>query len=57
MIKNPNIDVIGHPGDPRFPIDIKAVAAAKEYGTLLEINNNSLIPIVLGLVEQISSRK
>ena len=45
VIKNPNIDVIGHPGDPRFPIDIKAVvAAAKEYGTLLEINNNSLNP-------------
>lgn len=33
-IKNPNIDIIGHPGDPRYPIDIKAVVeAAKEYET------------------------
>ncbi|HOQ16800.1 MAG TPA: phosphatase [Defluviitaleaceae bacterium] len=44
-IKNPNIDIIGHPGDPRYPIDIKAVVeAAKEYETLLEVNNNSLKP-------------
>ncbi|NLK98160.1 MAG: phosphatase [Epulopiscium sp.] len=45
VIQNPHIDIIGHPGDPRYPIDIKAVVeAAKEYGTLLEMNNTSLKP-------------
>ncbi|HHW67083.1 MAG: putative hydrolase [Epulopiscium sp.] len=45
VMQNPHIDIIGHPGDPRYPIDIKAVVeAAKEYGTLLEINNSSLKP-------------
>jgi len=45
VIQNPHIDIIVHPGDPRYPIDIKAVVeAAKEYGTLLEINNTSLKP-------------
>ena len=39
-IKNPVVDAIGHPGEPMFPIDHNAVAAAaKEYGKLLEINN------------------
>ena len=34
-----------HPGDPRYPIDVKAVVeASKEYGTLLEMNNSSLRP-------------
>ncbi len=42
-IKNPYIDIIGHPDDARFPLDLQAVAqAAAEYGKLLEINNNSL---------------
>lgn len=45
VLQNPHIDIIGHPGDPRYPIDIKAVVeAAKEYGTLLEMNNTSLKP-------------
>ncbi|NLK21160.1 MAG: phosphatase [Epulopiscium sp.] len=45
VMENPNIDIIGHPGDPRYPIDIKAVVeASKEYNTLLEINNSSLRP-------------
>lgn len=44
-IKNPLIDIIGHPDDGRIPLDYeKVVIAAKEYGTLLEINNNSLDP-------------
>ncbi|NLO89216.1 MAG: phosphatase [Clostridia bacterium] len=43
VIKNPLVDIIVHPGNPAFPIDIKdVVAAAKEYGCLLEINNTSL---------------
>ena len=44
-IKNPLIDIIGHPDDGRIPLDYEQVVkAAKEYGTLLEINNNSLNP-------------
>jgi len=42
-IKNPLIDIIGHPDDGGFPMDYLAIAkAAKEYGTLLEVNNSSL---------------
>ena len=44
-MKNPHENVIGHPDDGRFPLDYEAVVqAAKEYHTLLEINNNSLNP-------------
>lgn len=42
-IKNPYVDIIVHPGNPQYPIDIDAVIeAALEYDTILEINNNSL---------------
>ena len=42
-IKNPRIDIIGHPDDSNCPLDYgQLVRAAKEYHTLLEINNNSL---------------
>lgn len=44
-MKNPHINVIGHPDDGRYPLDYEAVVqAAKESHTLLEINNNSLDP-------------
>lgn len=44
-MENPYIDIIGHPGDPRYPIDITAVYnAARDTKTLLEINNQSLQP-------------
>lgn len=43
---NPLVKVIGHLGDPRYPIDYKkVVAAAKETNTAIEINNASLNPI------------
>lgn len=43
VIKNPNIDIISHPDSCRIDYDIEAVCdAAKEYHTLLEVNNNSL---------------
>lgn len=39
------IDIIGHPDDGRFPVDMKRlVKKAKETGTLLEVNNSSLRP-------------
>ena len=44
-MKNPLINFIGHPDDGRFPIDYKAIVdASKETGTLLEVNNSSLLP-------------
>ena len=44
-MKNPHINIIGHPDDGRYPVDMEAVVqAAKEYHTLLELNNNSLNP-------------
>lgn len=44
-MKNPYINLIGHPDDVRFPIDyVKLVKAAKEYQVILEVNNASLSP-------------
>lgn len=44
-IKNPNVTIIGHPDDNRFPCDYETiVAAAKEHHTLLEVNASSLRP-------------
>lgn len=44
-MRNPYIDIIGHPDDGRFPVDYeKIVKMAKETHTLLEINNSSLRP-------------
>lgn len=43
-MKNPYVDVIVHPGNPNYTIDIEEViAAAKEYDIAMEINNSSLI--------------
>lgn len=43
-MKNPYVDIIAHPGNPEFPINIeKVLAAAKEYDKLIEINNSSFI--------------
>ena len=45
VMENPYVDIIGHPGDPRYAVDFQEVfRQAKETGTLLEINNASLIP-------------
>ena len=44
-MKNPLIKIIGHLGDPRYPIDIsQVVQTAKETNTAIEINNSSLDP-------------
>lgn len=44
-MKNPYIHIIGHPDDGRFPVDYETIVkAAKETGTLLEVNNSSLAP-------------
>ncbi|MGN0505909.1 MAG: phosphatase [Lachnospiraceae bacterium] len=42
-MRNPNVHIIGHPDDARFPLDYKClIKAAKEYHVLLEVNNSSL---------------
>ena len=41
-MQNPSVNVIAHPGNPKYPVKIKAiVAAAKENKVLIEINNSS----------------
>ena len=45
VMKNPYVNIIGHPDDGRFPVDYRAlVESAKEYGKVLEVNNHSLAP-------------
>ena len=45
VMKNPWVNIIGHPDDGRYPVDFLAlVQGAKEHGVLLEVNNNSLDP-------------
>ncbi|MCC5912337.1 MAG: phosphatase [Clostridiaceae bacterium] len=45
LMEKPYVHIIGHPGNPAYPIDIEAVVeAAKETKTLIEINNSSLKP-------------
>lgn len=45
VMKNPCVNIVGHPDDGRYEVDYEIlVKAAKEYGVLLEINNNSLNP-------------
>ncbi|RKD22363.1 putative hydrolase [Caminicella sporogenes DSM 14501] len=42
VMKNKYVDIIAHPGNPKFPIDIdKFVKAAKENDVIIEINNSS----------------
>lgn len=42
-MENPYVDIIVHPGNPEFPIDIdNFVLAAKKNGVCIEINNSSL---------------
>lgn len=41
-MKHPLVDIIVHPGNPEFPVDItKVVQVAKELNVFIEINNSS----------------
>lgn len=41
-MKNPHVVIIGHPDNPKYPVDFDKIAsAAKENRVLLEINNSS----------------
>lgn len=43
-MENPAVNVIAHPGNPKYPIKVsETVAAAKEKGILIEINNSSFM--------------
>lgn len=45
-MRNPYVNILGHPDDSRFPLDYEAVVrTAKEEGVLIELNNNSLHPL------------
>ena len=45
VLKNPNIDIIGHLDDDRFPVDYEEVVkVAAAYNKLFEVNNSSLSP-------------
>ena len=42
-MKNPHVNIIGHPDDAHYPVDYLAlVKAAVEHNVLLEVNNGSL---------------
>ncbi len=44
-MKNPYVNIIGHPDDGRYEVDYRAlVEGAKKYGKVLELNNHSLLP-------------
>ena len=45
VMEKPYVNIIGHPDDSRFPVNAEVlVKKAKETGTLLEVNNASLVP-------------
>lgn len=45
VMKNPYVNIIGHPDDGRYEIDYKAlVEGARENKKVLELNNHSLAP-------------
>lgn len=51
-MENPNVDIVGHSGNPMFPIDKEAVVKkAKETNTLIEINNSSFLSSRVGSME------
>ena len=44
VVKNPLVDIIGHPDDARIPIELEPIIlSAKEHHKLIEINNSSLL--------------
>lgn len=52
VMDNPNVHIIGHSGNPRFPIHIEQlVKKAKDKNILIEINNSSSIRSRMGSEE------
>lgn len=51
-MENPNVDIIGHSGNPAFPIHKEEVVKkAKETNTIIEINNSSFLSSRAGSFE------
>ncbi|WP_025323920.1 PHP domain-containing protein [Deferrisoma camini] len=49
---HPRVRILGHPGNPAFPVDVGAlVAAARDRGVALEINNASFVNARKGSLE------
>ncbi|KZL92602.1 phosphatase [Clostridium magnum] len=49
VMDNPNVHIIGHSGNPRFPIhEEELVKKAKEKNILIEINNSSFVSSRIG---------
>ncbi len=47
VTQNPYVKILGHPGNPQFPLDIDAVVeACKKNKVLIEINNSSFTGVV-----------
>lgn len=45
-IANQYVDIVAHPGNPSFPLNMEVVVdAAREHGVLLEINNSSFLEV------------
>ncbi|MEG0806689.1 MAG: phosphatase [Lachnospiraceae bacterium] len=43
VMKNPYVNIIGHPDDARFPVDYRAIVEeARKRNILLEVNNSSM---------------
>lgn len=43
-MKNPHVNIIGHPDNPQYPVDFDAIAReAREHHVLLEVNNSSYV--------------
>lgn len=42
-MQNPRVNILAHPGNPKYPVNFRAIAAAaKERRVLVEINNSSV---------------
>ena len=65
VIKNPRVNIIGHPDNPRFDFDmVRVFEEAKKYGKIIEINNSSIavrktsierMKIMMGLLKDIGN--
>lgn len=43
-MRNPHVNIIGHPDNPQYPVDFRAIArGAREHHVLLEVNNSSYL--------------
>lgn len=47
VINNPSVNILGHPGNPQFPVNMDAmIEACKKSKVLLEINNSSFSGVI-----------